>query len=125
MIQYIQLFFGFILGQSLMMAMNVYTYQKDMYIEYKQAVKAYAKAEVGYFIIAGIGLLVMLFVMSDFLDLTISKEDLKQLDVLNLKQKLQLYFKTGSVLLGMFIQFIAFKVRKTGKEAIDNAVIKP
>lgn len=125
MIQYIQLFFGFVLGQGLMMAMNVYSYQKDMHIEYKQALKAYTKAEIGYFVIAGIGLLVLLFIMSDFLDLTISKKDLRQLDVLNLKQKLQLYFKTGSVLFGMFIQFIAFKVRKTGKEAIDNAVIKP
>lgn len=122
MIHYVQLFFGFIIGQFLMMSLNVYDFQKKKDISYRNALAAYATAEIGYFVIAGIGLIALLFILSDYIDLNVTKNDLKSMDSLDWKQKLQLYFKTGSLVLGAFIQYLTFKFRSVGKKAIDNAV---
>lgn len=122
MIHYVQLFFGFLIGQFLMMSLNVYDFQKKKDITYGNALNAYVAAEIGYFVIAGIGLISLLFILSDYIDLSVTKNDLKSLDSLDWKQKLQLYFKTGSLFLGAFIQYLTFKFRSVGKKAIDNAV---
>lgn len=122
MIFYIQLFVGFILGQALMMSLNVYDYQRKKDIKWKNAVIIYTKAEMGYFVIAAIGLFVLLFVLSEFINLNVSKEEIRGKAEKTVQDKLQIYFKTGSVFLGMFIQYIAFKVKKAGKEAIDKAI---
>ena len=122
MIHYVQLFFGFIIGQFLMMSLNVYDFQKKKDIAYRNALKAYATAEIGYFVIAGLGLIALLFILSDYIDLSVTKNDLKSLESLDWKQKLQLYFKTGSLFLGAFIQYLTFKFRSVGKKAIDNAI---
>lgn len=122
MIHYVQLFFGFLIGQFLMMSLNVYDFQKKKDISYRNALAAYAAAEIGYFVIAGLGLIALLFILSDYIDLSVTKNDLKSLESLDWKQKLQLYFKTGSLFLGAFIQYLTFKFRSVGKKAIDNAI---
>lgn len=122
MTQYIQLFFGVILGQLLVTSVMVYDYQKEKNISWIQALKVYIVAETGYYVIAAVGLIACLFILSEFLDLSLTKKDLRTQESLSLKQKLQLYFKTGSLIIGMFIQYIVFKVKNKGKEAIDNAI---
>lgn len=122
MIQYIQLFFGVIIGQLLITTVMVYGYQKEKNITWGEALTVYVKAEIGYYVIAAVGLIAALFILSEFIDLSLKKEDLRSQTALSLKQKLQLYFKTGSLLLGMFIQYVVFKVKDKGKAAIDNAI---
>lgn len=124
MIQYIQLFLGVLIGQGLMTSILVYNYQKKLEIPYRKAVAAYLAAEVGFYVIGAFGLLALLFIMSEFIDLNITKEDLRSITAKSWKEDLQLYFKTASLLVGLFVQYIAFKVRSVGKVAIDNASAK-
>lgn len=124
MIQYSQLFFGVIIGQGLMTSILVYYYQKELKIPYWKAVGAYLGAEIGFYVIGAFGLLALLFIMSEFIDLNITKEDLRSITAKSWKENLQLYFKTASLLVGLFVQYIAFKVRSVGKVAIDNASAK-
>lgn len=124
MIQYIQLFFGVLIGQGLMTAILVYNYQKDQKIGYWKAVGVYLNAEVGFYVIGAFMLIALLFIMSEFINLHVTKEDLKSISAKSWKEILQIYFKTASFLLGLFVQYIAFKVRSVGKVAIDKAVEK-
>lgn len=124
MIQYIQLFLGVTIGQGLMTSIMVYNYQKELKISYWKAVGAYLEAEVGFYVIGAFGLLALLFIMSEFIDLHITKEDLRSITAKSWKENLQLFFKTASLLVGLFVQYIAFKVRSVGKVAIDNASAK-
>ena len=122
MIQYIQLFFGVLIGQALMTSIMVYDYQKEKKITWWQAMTEYVKAHTGYYVITAVALISCLFILSEFIDLSLKKEDLRSQAALSWKQKLQLYFKTGSLIIGMFIDYIVFKVKNKGKEAIDNAI---
>ncbi|HUP13108.1 MAG TPA: hypothetical protein VM187_12865 [Niastella sp.] len=115
---------AFLIAQALMASIMVYNYQKDKNIPYGQALYAYLKAEVGFFIIGFIGILGVCFLLSDFIDLSLSKADLASKEQKNWKVLLQLYFKTCSFVVGGFIQYIAFIYKKKGKIAIDKAADK-
>lgn len=124
MIHYIQLFLGVIIGQGLITSILVYNYQKELKIEYNKALSTYIHAEKGFYVIGMFMLIALLFVMSEFINLNVTKQDLTSVEAKNWKQNLQMYFKTTSLLVGMFVQYIAFKVRSVGKIAIDNAAAK-
>lgn len=115
---------AFLLGQALMTSIVVYNYQKEKHIEYDHALITYMKAEVGYFIVGFIGILCVCFILSDFIDLNVTKEELKSLETITWKEKLQIYFKSSAFVIACFIQYIAFKFRDKGKVAIDNAIDK-
>jgi len=121
---YLQVLLAFLIAQLLMASINVYGYQKKKEIEYMVAVKAYFKAEVGYFIIGFFSVLAVLFILSDFIDLSITREDLLSKETLTTKEKMQAFFKTTSLGLGAFIQYLAFALRNKGKAAIDKMVDK-
>jgi hypothetical protein len=121
---YAQALLAFLLAQLLMASINVYFFQKKKEIEYMVAVKAYMKAEIGYFIIGFFGALCLIFILSDFLDLGVNRKDLLSKETLTHKEKLQAYFKTCALLVGAFLQAIAFAVRKKGKAAIEKMVDK-
>lgn len=115
---------AFLLAQALMTSVMVYNYQKEKNVSYGQAMLAYMKAEIGYFIIGLVGIISVCFLLSDFIDLSLTKKDLESLQNKNWKVLLQLYFKTSSFIIGGFIQYIAFKYREKGKAAIDQAADK-
>lgn len=115
---------AFLLAQALMTSIMVYNYQKEKNVSYGQSLLAYMKAEVGYFIIGFVGIISVCFLLSDFIDLSLTKHDLESLKDKNWKVLLQLYFKTSSFIIGGFIQYIAFKYREKGKAAIDQAADK-
>ncbi|MGQ0739571.1 MAG: hypothetical protein ACT4OJ_10960, partial [Bacteroidota bacterium] len=121
---YVIVFCAFILAQCLMASIMVYNYQKEKKISYRQALWAYISSEVGFFIIGLIGIISVCFILSEFIDLGTSKQELLSLKERNWKQNLQLYFKTGSFVIGGFIQYIAFKYRDKGKVTIDKAADK-
>lgn len=121
---YAEMFFAFILAQSLITAIMVYNYQKEKNVDYGAALSAYMKAEVGYFVIGIIGISCILFILSDFIDLSVTRQDLLRKGGLTWKENLQIYFKTGSLVIGGFVQYIAFVYKKKGKEAIDKIADK-
>lgn len=121
---YLIVLLAFLLGQFLITSIVVYDYQKSSKINYFDALVIYMKAEVGYFIIGFISILCVCFILSDFVDLKVTKADLLNLEHKSLKETLQLYFKTSAFVLGSFIQYIAFKYRAKGKDAIDKMVDK-
>jgi hypothetical protein len=121
---YINVLEAFLLAQLLITSIMVYLHQKEKSIKYGMALATYMKAEIGYFIVGVIGILCVIFLLSDFIDLAVTKEDLKSIKARNWKQNLQLYFKTGSFIISSFIQYIAFKYREKGKVAIDKAADK-
>jgi predicted small secreted protein len=115
---------AFLLGQLLITSMTVYNYQKEKNIDYMAAMHAYMKAEIGYFIVGFIAILCVCFILSDFIDLSVTKEDLMKVADKSWKENLQMYFKTSSLIIGSFIQYIAFKYKDKGKDAIDKAAAK-
>lgn len=123
-VHYVEMFFGFILAQGLITSIMVYNYQKEKNIDYGAALTAYFKAEVGYFIIGIVGILCIIFFLSDFVDLSITRQDLITKGSLTWKENLQLYFKTASIFIGGFVQYIAFIYKKKGKDAIDKIAEK-
>ena len=122
--QYLQVFAAFLLAQLLMMSIMVYNYQKEKNVDYIPSVKAYVRAEVGYFIIGIFGILVILFIMSDWVNLSVTKEDLLKVEKRSLKQNMQIYFKTTAIVVGAFIQYLAFTFKNKGKAAIDKIADK-
>lgn len=121
---YIDVIFAFLLAQALMTSLMVYDYQKQKNIGWWGSMKAYIAAEIGYFIIGLVGIISFCFILSDFIDLSLTKAELVSISERNWKQTLQLYFKTGAFGISLFIQYIAFKVRDKGKNAIDKAADK-
>ena len=121
---YLIMLLGFFLAQLLMVSIMVYNYQKEKDVPYLVALRTYLKAELGFFIIGLLGISVVLFILSDFIDLSVTKKDLQSIEGKSLKQNLQLYFKTASIIIGGFIQYIAFVYKKKGKAAIDKLADK-
>jgi hypothetical protein len=121
---YLQLFLAFVIAQGAMASMNVYSYQKEKNIDYWPAMVAYLKAEIGYFIIGAFAMAAICFIMPEFVDLHTTRADLLSKEKLDWKDKLQLYFKTSALLIGGFVQYIAFVYRKKGKAAIDKVADK-
>lgn len=113
---------GVLLAQFFMASMLVYDYQKQKEIPYFNALKVYFKAEVGWFIIAIFGLFLILFILPDIIDIDINRSDLNDKAVLTWKEKAQKYFRITIIFVGAFIQYLGFKFRKSGKQAIDKAV---
>ena len=109
---YLIMLLGFFLAQLLMVSIMVYNYQKEKDVPYLVALRTYLKAELGFFIIGLLGISSVLFILSDFIDLSVTKKDLLTIEGKSLKQNLQLYFKTASFVIGGFIQYIAFIYKK-------------
>lgn len=119
---YYDVLFAFLLAQLLMVSVNVYFYQKQKEITYWLALKTYMWAEIGYFIIGIVAVCGLLFILSDFIDLSISRKDLLTKETLTWKEDLIVYFKTTAFCVGAFLQYIVFKLKEKGKAAIDKKV---
>lgn len=119
---YILTIIGFMCAQFFMASLQVYDYQKSKDITWWNAMKVYSSAEFGWFVIAFFGLLLVLFILPDLINIDIKQSDLFDKDLLTWKEKAQKYFRITIVCLGAFIQYLGFKLRKTGKQAIDKAI---
>lgn len=118
---YVYLIIAWILGQSLYTAITVWRLQKNLTISYIPAFKAYVKKELGGYIVSGIFMLVVVFILPDFLNLKMEKSELLSIEQKSWAQKVQLYFRTAAMLLGMFSLHIAYSLYKRGKKEIINA----
>jgi len=115
---YLVLIVAFILGQLLYTAITVYNLQKDKGISYMPAFTAYVMKEAGGYLVALLGLFVVMFILSDYIDINVQRKDLPE--VLSFKQKIIFYFRTSSIVFGVFAQHIIFIAFKKGKKAIEK-----
>lgn len=119
------LMIGWVVGQFAVSAILVYLYQKDKdNIGYWQAVRAYFSKEVGNHVIAFAGLLVILFISYDYIDLKITRADLANKAALTWKEKAMYYQRTFAVIVGATIQLVLTLAYKRGKVAIEKAADK-
>lgn len=117
---YLIIAIGWLVGQFGYAAVSVYILQKDKRINYWKAWGLYGSGEVGNFVMAFAGLLILLFIASDFLDVDITRKDLLNKETLTLKEKLIVFQRTASVILGGFVQHLLYVAFKRGKKKIDD-----
>ncbi len=115
---YIYLIVSFVLGQALYTAVTVWRIQKDLSIDYNKALKEYVKKELGGYIVSGIFMLILLFILPELLDLKMTRDDLKTIQERNWAQTVQFYFRCAMVVLGMFSTHVAYSAYKRGKKGI-------
>lgn len=115
---YLLLIVAWMLGQALYTAITVWRLQKDLPITYMNALKAYFKKEVGGYIVSGVLMLIVVFILPEFLNLKMDKESILGKEQKSFAEKAQLYFRTVSTILGMFSLHIAYSIYKRGKKEI-------
>lgn len=117
---YVIIALGWVIGQFAYAAVSVYVLQRNKNLNYWKAVKLYFPSEIGNFVIAFAGLLLIMFIATDFLDVEITAKDLRNKEALTVKEKLILYQRTASVGIGAFIQHLVYLGFKKGKKKIEQ-----
>jgi hypothetical protein len=125
MSNYIILAIGWVVGQTAYGSVSAYIIQKDMPgIDYWQALKIYFKKEVGSFAMAFSALLVLMFIFPDFFDPAVSRADLKNKEALTFVERMILYLRVSSVVVGGLSQHLLYVAFKKGKKAIHDYASK-
>lgn len=122
MIKYITLLIGAVfLAQAFIAAFAVYVKQlSNPNINYWQAVKLYFQSNKARYVLVAVCVLILSFVLSDYMDLSVTRAELraKGVDTLNKVEKIQLYFKSWAIGVGAFIEVIAVLAYKAGFKSI-------
>ena len=118
---YLLLLLAVIIGQSFFASIVTWYYQRNNpMITYRQAFSLYIKKEAGTFIVILCFTLILMFVLSDYMDLTLSKAELIAKGKLNRFESIQKSFRTYAVIYGVFAQFFAVLFYKGGIKAITD-----
>ena len=117
---YLTIIIAFIIGQFAYTTVTVYNLQRGKDISFWHAYAVYMKKETGWFVVAIAALACVLFVLSDYLDLNVKRSDLLSKDVLTMKEKVIVYFRTIALAVGEFAQHIIFLAMKKGKKEIEK-----
>lgn len=122
MIKYIALLIvAVFLAQAFIAALAVYRVQlSNDKINYKQALHLYFKANMARYVLVAVCVLILCFVLSDYMDLSVTRAELraKGLEALNRIEKIQLYFKSWAIAVGAFIEVVAVLAYKAGFKSI-------
>ena len=118
---YLLLVVSWILGQAMYTAITVWRLQKSLTISYVPALKAYVKKELGGYVVSGVFMVVVVFLLPELLNLNMSRNEILTLEQRSWAEKVQLYFRSASVVLGMFSLHIAYSLYKRGKKEIIEA----
>lgn len=111
---------GWAVGQIAYASVSAYILQKDKNTSYWSAVKLYFSAEIGSFVMAFSGLLVIMFIAGDFINVEITRADLLNKQALSWKEKVIVYQRCASVGIGAFIQHLLYVGFKKGKKKIEE-----
>lgn len=111
---------GWVIGQFAYACASVYVLQKNKNVGYWKAWSLYMGAEMGSFGMAFAGLLVILFIAGDYINIQITRADLLNKQTLTLKEKLIVFERSASVGIGAFIQHIIYAFFKKGKKKIEE-----
>lgn len=121
MSNYFIIFCGWIIGQYCTTVICAYLLQINKEgINFPQSVAVYSKKEMGSFFIAFGGLLVLMFICSDFIDPSITREMLLHKEKLSYVDKAILYSRTFSVAYGMFCAVLLLVIFKKGIKGINE-----
>lgn len=111
---------GWFIGQLAYASVSVYILQKGKNVSYWKALSLYFSGEIGSFVMAFSGLLVLLFISGDYLNVEITRADLLNKQVLTWKEKIIVYQRTASIGVGAFIQHLLYVAFKKGKKKIEE-----
>ncbi len=118
---YILLILAVILGQTFVAAVASWVYQrKNENIGYGKALNLYLAKEIGTFAVILSFTGIILFILSDWMDMTATKEILRSKEKLTRFEQAQSVFRTVAVVYGVFAQWIALLFFKAGKKAIET-----
>jgi hypothetical protein len=118
---YVIIAIGWFLGQLGYAAVSAYIIQRKVPgIDYPKALRLYFKNEVGSFAMAFAALLVVMFIIPDFIDVKVTRADLLDKEKLTLKEKIVVFFRTASVAFGAFCQHLIYLAFRKGKRAIEE-----
>lgn len=118
---YLLLVFAVIIGQTFTGCVSAWVFQrKNDAIDYWKALKLYFKKEVGTFMVILTFTILLMFILSDWMDLSVSRAELMSREKLNRFEQAQKFFRTVAILYGVFAQWLAFLFFKGGKKAIDD-----
>ncbi|MBE2229939.1 MAG: hypothetical protein IAE96_04760 [Chitinophagaceae bacterium] len=122
MIKYISLLIvAVFLAQAFIAALAVYRVQlSNEKINYQQALQLYFKANMARYVLVAVCVLILSFILSDYMDLSLTREDLraKGIEALNRVERIQLYFKSYAIGVGAFIEVLAVVLYKAGFKSI-------
>jgi len=122
MIKYILLLIvAVFLAQAFIAAFAVYVKQlSNDNIKYGQALQLYFRSNMARYVLVAVCVLILSFIMSDYMDLSLTRADLraKGIDTLNRIERIQLYFKSWAIGVGAFIEVIAVLAYKAGFKSI-------
>lgn len=111
---------GWLVGQIAYASVSTYILQKNKNVPYWKALGLYLNGEIGSFVMAFSGLLILLFIAGDYFNVEITRADLLNKQVLTWKEKIILYQRTSSVGVGAFIQHLLYVGFKKGKKRIEQ-----
>lgn len=118
---YVIIAVGWLLGQLGYAVVSAYMIQRKLEgIDYGKALRIYFRKEVGSFAMAFAALLIAMFIASDFIDIRVTRADLLDKEVLTLKEKIIVFFRTSSVVFGAFCQHGIYLAFRKGKKAIEE-----
>lgn len=111
---------GWLIGQFAYAACSIYVLQKNKNVPYWKAAKLYLSGEIGSFVMAFSGLMVLLFIVPDFFEVQITRKDLLNKEALTWKEKIIVYQRVAAIGFGAFIQHVLYVLFKKGKKKIEQ-----
>ena len=121
---YLIIALGWLVGQIGYASVSVYILQRDKNISYWKALALYFSGEIGSFVMAFSGLLILLFIANDFFDIQITRADLLNKTALSWKEKIIVYQRTAAVGIGAFCQHLIYVIFKKGKKKREQIISK-
>jgi hypothetical protein len=127
---YVVIVLGWLLGQAAYACKKSWDIQrKNENTDFKNALKMHFSKETASFAFASIMLLIGLFVITDFVDLDVTKEDLKNTEAAKWKVYLINFLRTSTVLFGYICQNLGYFLfgrsekilrERAAKEGVDT-----
>lgn len=118
---YLILVAAVIIGQTFTAAYLSWKYQtaNDL-IDYRKAFSIYVHKNIGAFFVIISFTLILLFIISDWMDMSLTKTELLSKVKRTKFEEAQLKFRTVAIVYGVFAQLIASLLYKGGEVAIKN-----
>lgn len=118
---YLIVLFGWIIGQVTFTIVGAWFLQRTKQnIDWGTSIKVYAKAEQGGYYIAVCALVILMFIISDYVDPHLDRKLLLAKTNLTWQEKAIVYGRTFSVVFGIFCQFLLLVAFKRGIKAIND-----
>ena len=118
---YLYLIISWVLGQAAYTAINVWRLQRNLPIGYWESMKAYCKKEIGGYVVSGIAMLIVIFILPEVMNLQMTRHDLMTKTEKTLVEKAQIWFRITNIILSALSLHIMYALYKGGRKAIENA----